>query len=163
MKTGLCPFSGFQRWCIGACAWCSARLIADVPLMRMHKRCIDGADWCNLKLTGVGTHPLHKPACPAHLSDSPVCSFAACVVQYKDQLQDGFDAKGPYDLVIDQTNHWDVPSKRRSTKKLGGEVRAIRTPNFTLIQRASPSPLPVVVPVAPPRPLLTVCSASQAL
>ena len=76
---------------------------------------------------GAPTHLAQAPAW-VNLSDSPVCSSAACVVQFKDQLCYGFDATGPYDLVIDQTNHLDVTSKRRSKKMVGGEVRAFRTP-----------------------------------
>jgi hypothetical protein len=56
---------------------------------------------------GAPTHLAQAPAW-VNLSDSPVCSFAACVVQFKDQLCYGFDATGAYSLVIDQTNLLDV-------------------------------------------------------
>ena len=87
---------------------------------------------------GAPTHLAQAPAW-ANLSDSPVCSFAACVVQFKDQLCYGFDATGAYSLVIDQTNLLDVTSKRRSKKMVGGEVRAFRTP----ISCCSSPPAPV--------------------
>ena len=44
------------------------------------------------------------------------------VAQFKGQLQDGSDATGPYDFVIDRTNHSDVTSKLEKALKAQGCV-----------------------------------------
>jgi hypothetical protein len=52
---------------------------------------------------GAPTHLAQAPAW-VNLSDSPVCSSAACVAQFDNQKESYFDAANPYYLLIDNTN-----------------------------------------------------------
>ena len=67
-------------------------------------------------LPGAPTHLAQAPAW-VNLSDSPVCLFAAYVVQFDDPKQWYFDATVPYYLVSDETSHLRMTHNKRSKSR----------------------------------------------